>query len=148
VLSAGFCCISLVCRWLRDKCPWHYQSHPKGLGKRTNNRQVLCCQFLDQSAGQCTVILKGVGTVIASHENQVWINTTGNPGMATAGMGDVLSGVVGALICQGLCPQEAARAAVYLHGRAGDLLLNTIGIGYIATELADSLPQAIKLMNP
>jgi len=106
------------------------------------------CQFLDQTAGQCTVILKGVGTVIASHENQVWINTTGNPGMATAGMGDVLSGVVGALICQGLCPQEAARAAVYLHGRAGDLLLNTIGIGYIATEVADSLPQAIKLMNP
>ncbi len=106
------------------------------------------CQFLDQSAGQCTVILKGVGTVVASPDSQVWINTTGNPGMATAGMGDVLSGVVGALICQGLCHPEAARAAVYLHGLAGDLLFKTMGIGYIASEVADSLPQAIKLMNP
>jgi NAD(P)H-hydrate epimerase len=63
-------------------------------------------------------------------------------------MGDVLSGVVGALICQGLCPPEAARAAVYLHGLAGDLLFKTMGIGYIASEVADNLPQAIKLMNP
>jgi ADP-dependent NAD(P)H-hydrate dehydratase / NAD(P)H-hydrate epimerase len=106
------------------------------------------CGLLDQSAGQCTVILKGVGTVVASPDSQVWINTTGNPGMATAGMGDVLSGVVGALICQGLCPPEAARAAVYLHGLAGDLLFKSMGIGYIASEVADSLPQAIKLMNP
>jgi len=102
------------------------------------------CRLLDQSAGQCTVILKGAGTVIVSPDQQAWINTSGNPGMATGGMGDVLSGIVGALICQGLDPREAARAAVYLHGRAGDLLLNTMGVGYTATELADALPHVIK----
>jgi NAD(P)H-hydrate epimerase len=64
--------------------------------------------------------------------------------MATGGMGDVLSGVIGSLLCQGLCPQEAARTAVYLHGRAGDMLKKTIGTGYTATELADTLPRSIK----
>ena len=105
------------------------------------------CLLFDQSAGQCTVILKGAGTVIVSAGGEAWINTTGNPGMATGGMGDVLSGIIGALICQGLCPQEAARVAVYLHGRSGDILLNTIGMGYSATEVADTLPQSIKQLN-
>jgi NAD(P)H-hydrate epimerase len=102
------------------------------------------CRLFDQSTGLCTVILKGAGTVIASAGGKVWINTSGNPGMATGGMGDVLSGIIGALICQGLGPQEAACAAVFVHGRAGDTLLNTIGIGYSATELADILPQTMK----
>lgn len=105
------------------------------------------CRLLDQSAAQCTVILKGAGTVVVSPDQRAWINTTGNPGMATGGMGDVLSGIIGALICQGLNPQEAARTAVYLHGRAGDLLFNTMGIGYTATELADALPHVIKQLS-
>lgn len=102
------------------------------------------CLLLDQSAGQCTVILKDAGTIVVSEDGKAWVNTSGNPGMATGGMGDVLSGIIGALICQGLCPQEAARAAVYLHGRAGDILLKTIGTGYNATELADTMPLTIK----
>lgn len=105
------------------------------------------CQLLDQSSGQCTVVLKGAGTIIGSHDGKIWINTTGNPGMATGGMGDVLSGIIGALICQGLPPQEAARAAVYLHGRAGDLLAESTGTGYNAGEVADTLPQAINHLN-
>lgn len=105
------------------------------------------CRLFDQAAGLCTVILKGAGTVIASADGETWINTSGNPGMATGGMGDVLSGIIGALICQGLDSQEAARTAVYLHGRAGDILLNTIGTGYTATELADTLPQSINQLN-
>ena len=105
------------------------------------------CLRLDQGAGQCTVILKGAATVIVSGEGKAWINTTGNPGMATGGMGDVLSGIIGALISQGLCPQEAACAAVYLHGMAGDLLQNIMGTGYSATELADTLPRSIKQLN-
>ena len=105
------------------------------------------CLLFDQSGGQCTVILKGAGTVIVSVGGEAWINTTGNPGMATGGMGDVLSGIIGSLICQGLSPQEAARAAVYLHGMAGDLLYDIIGTGYSATELADTLPQSIKQLN-
>lgn len=105
------------------------------------------CLLFDQAAGQCTVILKGAGTVIASAGGEVWINTSGNPGMATGGMGDVLSGIIGALICQGLCPPEAARTAVYLHGRAGDMLEKTIGTGYTATEVADTLPRIIKQLS-
>jgi NAD(P)H-hydrate epimerase len=105
------------------------------------------CLLLDQSAGQCTVILKGAGTVVVSNDAKAWVNTSGNPGMATGGMGDVLSGIIGALICQGLCPQEAARAAVYLHGRAGDMLLETTGIGYSATKLAATLPRSIQQVS-
>ncbi|MEK6201256.1 MAG: NAD(P)H-hydrate dehydratase [Desulfobulbaceae bacterium] len=103
--------------------------------------------LFDQGGGQCTVILKGAGTVIVSEDGKAWVNTSGNPGMATGGMGDVLSGIIGAMICQGLCPQEAARTAVYLHGRAGDTLEKTIGTGYTATELADTLPQIIKNLS-
>jgi ADP-dependent NAD(P)H-hydrate dehydratase / NAD(P)H-hydrate epimerase len=102
------------------------------------------CRLFDQSAGRCTVILKGAGTVVASADSRVWINTSGNPGMATGGMGDVLSGIIGAFICQGLAPLDAACAAVFVHGRAGDTLRGTIGIGYCATELADILPQTMK----
>ncbi len=105
------------------------------------------CQLFDREAGQCTVILKGAGTVIASSRGQIWINTSGNPGMATGGMGDVLSGIIGALICQGLDPQEAACAAVYLHGVAGDSEWERVGIGYTASELADALPQSIQQFN-
>lgn len=105
------------------------------------------CQLLDQAAGLCTVILKGAGTVIVSEGGKTWINTSGNPGMATGGMGDVLSGIIGALICQGLCPQEAACTAVYLHGMAGDELYDIMGAGYSATELADTLPRSIKQLN-
>ena len=105
------------------------------------------CLFFDQTAGQCTVVLKGAGTVVVSEDGKAWVNTSGNPGMATGGMGDVLSGIIGALICQGLSPQEAACTAVYLHGRAGDILLNTTGTGYSATELADTLPWSIKQVS-
>jgi NAD(P)H-hydrate epimerase len=105
------------------------------------------CRLLDQAAGLCTVILKGAGTVIVSEGGKAWINTSGNPGMATGGMGDVLSGIIGALICQGLCPQEAACTAVYLHGMAGDELYEIMGAGYSATELADTLPRSIKQLN-
>ncbi len=105
------------------------------------------CLLFDQSAGQCTVILKGAGTVIVSEGGKAWINTTGNPGMATGGMGDVLSGIIGSLLCQGLNPQEAACTAVYLHGMAGDVLHDIMGAGYSATELADTLPQSIKQLT-
>ncbi|MFH2122290.1 MAG: NAD(P)H-hydrate dehydratase [Pseudomonadota bacterium] len=107
----------------------------------------MACQLFDQSTRQCVVILKGAGTVIVSAGGEAWINTSGNPGMATGGMGDVLSGIIGALICQGLCPHEAAPSAVYLHGRAGDMLEKTIGTGYTATELADTIPQVIKQLS-
>lgn len=68
-----------------------------------------------------TVVLKGAGTVVASPEGEAYINTTGTPGMATGGVGDVLSGMIGGLLAQGWSPEKAACAAVYIHGRAGEI---------------------------
>lgn len=92
----------------------------------------------------CVVILKGAPTVTASPTGIATVNPTGNPGMATAGMGDVLSGVAAALIAQGLAPYDAARAAVFVHGMAGDLCAQAIGpVGFGAGDVAEAVPRAL-----
>ncbi|MCP3889669.1 MAG: NAD(P)H-hydrate dehydratase [Desulfobulbaceae bacterium] len=88
------------------------------------------------------LILKGVGTITTNGRQKRFINTTGNPGMAAGGMGDVLSGVIGALICQGLKPMNAAVVGVYLHGAAADILYKQSGPGFYATDVADMIPVA------
>jgi len=72
-----------------------------------------------------TVLLKGAGTLVAGRN--CWLSASGNPGMATAGMGDLLSGIIGALIAQGLDPENAAICGAWLHGRAGDLAAKQVG---------------------
>jgi NAD(P)H-hydrate epimerase len=92
-----------------------------------------------------TIVLKGAGTLIAQSDQPLAINLTGNPGMATGGAGDVLAGLLTALLGQGLKPYDAARLAVYVHGRAGDqLALHKSQIGLIAGDLADELPFAFR----
>jgi NAD(P)H-hydrate epimerase len=84
----------------------------------------------------CTVVLKGSRTLIAEAGGRVFINPTGNAGMATGGTGDVLSGVCGALLAQGIPLPKAAWTAVYAHGLAGDLMAQQRGLmGLIATDL-------------
>lgn len=96
------------------------------------------------AACRCVVVLKGHQTLIADPDGNVFVNPTGNPGMASGGMGDVLSGMVAALLARGADPLEAACAAVYLHGRAGDLLKDEMGdTGLTATDLAERIPRAI-----
>lgn len=91
------------------------------------------------------VVLKGAHTVIAAPEGRVFINTTGNPGMASAGTGDVLSGLIGGLLAQGFKPEQAAVASVYLHGLAGDMVRDEKGeYGIMATDLIEKIPYAIK----
>lgn len=91
------------------------------------------------------LVLKGAATIVTSPCGKVWVNTTGNPGMATGGTGDVLTGVIGALLAQGLQPEDAAIVGVYLHGLAGDLAAEAIGeVGLIAGDLLIRLPQAIR----
>lgn len=91
---------------------------------------------------ETVLVLKGAGTIIAGSDGTTIINTTGNPGMATGGMGDVLGGVIGALLCQGLSPLDAAVAGVFLHGSAADILYEQNGVGFIASEVADTIPLA------
>jgi NAD(P)H-hydrate epimerase len=91
----------------------------------------------------CIVVLKGAGTVVTDGRC-VYVNTTGNPGMATAGAGDVLTGVIAALWGQGLAPLDAAVLGVYAHGLAGDRAAEAFGqIGLIATDIIDNLRLAL-----
>ncbi len=92
-----------------------------------------------------TLILKGNNTLVASKEEGIYVNRTGNPGMATAGSGDVLSGIIAAFLAQGLDIYQAAKAAVYIHGLAGDLAAkDKTEISLIASDIIDYLPAAFK----
>ncbi|MBN1269203.1 MAG: NAD(P)H-hydrate dehydratase [Kiritimatiellae bacterium] len=92
-----------------------------------------------------TIILKGAGTVVAAKDKPVCINLTGNPGMATGGSGDVLAGLLVGLLAQGLEPFDAARAAVYLHGRAGDLAaLRRSQAGLTACDIIEEISYAFR----
>jgi NAD(P)H-hydrate epimerase len=94
-----------------------------------------------------TVVLKGVPTVTASKEGNCYLNSTGNPGMATAGSGDVLSGIIAGLWAQGMSDVEAAYAGVYLHGLSGDLAAKKLGErGLLANDLIEYLPAAMQLI--
>ena len=94
---------------------------------------------------QAVAVLKGVGTIVALPDGSYEINTSGNPGMASAGMGDVLSGIVAALIAQGADPMFAASAGVHLHGAAADRLYQRIGgpIGMTASEVLESAREVL-----
>ena len=96
------------------------------------------------------MVLKGAATVIAHPDGSAYINSTGNPGMAAGGMGDVLTGVIAGLITQGYSPESATHAGVYLHGAAADMLAESIGpVGYLAREVMDAIPGEIKkLIQP
>lgn len=90
-------------------------------------------------------VLKGNRTVVAAPDGSIFINPTGNAGMATAGTGDVLTGVIAGLIAQGASVKEAAVAGVYLHGLAGDLAADSMGMhGMLAGDVARHLPYAMK----
>jgi len=90
-------------------------------------------------------VLKGAHTVVATPDGLATLNPTGNPGMATAGSGDALTGVIAALLAQGVAPSEAARLGVYLHGTAGDLAAADSGErGLIAGDLIERLPSAMR----
>ena len=93
----------------------------------------------------CVVLLKGVRTLIAAPDGRLAVNTTSNPGMATGGAGDVLTGIIAALLGSEIAAWEATAGAAYLHGLAGDLTAAGQGgpAGLIATDLVDYLPAAI-----
>jgi len=110
----------------RGKMPEERVAQAAGLAERTNT----------------IVVLKGAATVVTDGK-KVYVNTTGNAGMATAGAGDVLTGVIAAVAGQGLNLFDAAVLGVYIHGLAGDLAVKEKGqVGLIATDIINFLPAA------
>jgi NAD(P)H-hydrate epimerase len=106
-------------------------------------RLEIACDFAQRY--NVHVVLKGAYTVLYAPDGRRWINPTGNPAMATAGTGDVLAGVIGALLCQGLEPLQAAQCGIYLHGLAGDHVRDRLGYhGLIASDVLEELPYAIQ----
>lgn len=94
------------------------------------------------------VLLKGARSVISTPEGRVFVNSSGNAGMATAGMGDVLSGIVGALLGQGFASGDALALGVFVHGLAADRLAGRLGpVGYLAGDLAAELPAAVASLS-
>ncbi len=91
------------------------------------------------------VVLKGAGTVVANPKEKVYVNNTGNPGMATAGSGDVLTGIIAGFIAQKIEIFSAAKAAVFIHGLAGDIAAKEKGeISLIARDILTKIPEALK----
>jgi len=116
----------------------------KGVKYVKNKRLVVAKKFSrDYNA---VVVLKGAGTVVAEPGGKSYINSTGNPGMATAGSGDVLAGIIAGFLGQGLKAFDASIIGVYIHGLAGDLAARDKGeIGLIAGDIIEHIPYAIKL---
>lgn len=111
-----------------------------------SNRENTAIDFAKEFG--VVTVLKGAGTIIASPDGEVYINHTGNSGMATGGSGDVLSGIIGSLLAQGASPINAAAAGVFLHGTIGDLAAEKLGkISMLPTDMIDMIPTAyLKLM--
>ena len=135
----------------RVKAPLVLTPHPMEMARLLNitSEEVLSNRYdaVDQLAkeGNCVALLKGSRTLVTDGHD-LYINATGNPGMATGGSGDVLTGIIAALMAQGLEPLKAAAAGAFVHGRAGDLALRDKGVmGLIASDLLENLPEAFKL---
>ncbi len=122
--------------------------HPGEMARLTNtpvstleaDRIRTAQQFANEHG--VTLVFKGAPTVIGHPNGDVWVNSTGNPGMATGGMGDVLTGIIAGLMAQGVPSERAAVLGVYLHGLAGDIAAEAVGMhGLIASDVLKAVPQ-------
>ena len=114
-----------------------------GLPYDKENREKVLNDLVVCSNAIC--VLKGSGTLVAARDEKSYINTTGNPGMATGGSGDVLTGIIAALVGQGLTPVDAAKAGVFIHGMAGDISARQMGeTGMTAGDIAQNTALAFK----
>ena len=124
--------------------------HPGEMARLTNtavptleaDRIGTAQQFASEQG--VTLVFKGAPTVTSNPNGNLWINSTGNPGMATGGMGDVLTGVIAGLMAQGIPSESAAALGVYLHGLSGDIAAERFGRhGLIASDVLKTVPEAI-----
>ncbi|MCP3951679.1 MAG: NAD(P)H-hydrate dehydratase [Desulfobacterales bacterium] len=132
------------------KAPTVLTPHPGEMARltglsttRVQRDRVSCARDFATATGTI-VVLKGAGTVIATPSGKIYINPTGNPGMASGGMGDILTGIVAGLITQGYPPETAAVTGVYLHGAAADALASAgTPTGYLASDLLGRIPEQL-----
>ena len=116
----------------------HSEEEIKTLSQRQDAAIALAEKY------HCIAVLKGAGTLVTD-TTEVYENTTGNPGMATGGSGDVLTGVIASLAGQGYPPLDAARMGVFIHGKAGDLAAQELGeMSVIARDIIRKVPDALK----
>lgn len=110
-----------------------------------NKRKDIALEFAHQY--NVVLVLKGHETIVAAPDGALYVNATGNVGMATGGTGDILTGMIASFTGQGMDAFNAAAAGVYLHGKAGDLAVKDKGVlSLIATDLLDKLPEVLKAL--
>jgi len=140
----------------KHKGTWQaiFTPHPGEMSRLTGvsinriqaNRKKAALEFA--KSRKVVLVLKGHNTVVAEPGGKTYINSTGNAGMATAGSGDVLTGMIAAFLAQGLNAFESAKYAVYLHGLAGDIAAKKkTQIGLIASDIIENIPGAIKMSS-
>ena len=151
----GINCLATDLMMLREaRVPVILTPHPGEMARlaKTNNAEVQA-QRLEVARSfarehRCYLVLKGSRTVIATPEGRAWINPTGNPGMASGGMGDVLTGIIGGLLAQGYAPDHACQLGVFLHGDVGDRAAAEQGeAGILARDLIERLPQGLRALR-
>ena len=149
VLDADALNIISLSRYLLEYVPAGsvFTPHPGELkrltGDFTNWSDMIANAVKLAKENSITVVVKGAPTVTVSPAGELYVNTTGNPGMATGGSGDVLTGMVLALLAQGYTPDDAAIIAVYIHGLAGDIAAHDFSMtAMTSADIANSLPKA------
>lgn len=136
---------------LKKKAPIIITPHPGEMARLTglivqlinSERERVASDFAKQYG--IVTVLKGAGTIVAMPNGRTLLNTNGNSGMATGGSGDVLAGMTASILAQGASAQDAAAAAVYLHGLAGDIAMDKFGkISMLPTDIIDCIHLAYK----
>jgi len=137
------------------KVPVVLTPHPGEMGRLINkSTEEVLANPIDTVREFChkwhvILVLKDAKTIIGDPDGQIYINLTGNPGMSTAGAGDVLTGIIAGLIGQGLNPYKAAILGTFIHGKAGDLAAADLGQhGMLAGDICNYVPKAMKLYYP
>lgn len=126
----------------------HLKELERIVGKCSNSYERLKKAIELADVLKSYIILKGAWTAVITPEGKCWFNPTGNPGMATAGSGDVLTGILLALVAQEYTPLDACRLGVYIHGLAGDIAAARLGeISLTASDIIDALPEAWKTLT-
>lgn len=138
----------------RAKTPIILTPHPKEMSRLTGlevneiqkNRETVAKDFAQKYG--VYLVLKGSGTVVATPTGDAFINPTGNPGMATGGSGDVLSGIISALVCYFDNITDAIKSAVYIHGMAGDVAANRLSqTALLPSDIIEELPCVFKTLE-